>query len=290
MYKFILLLSCMMLTLSLSAQDDEQIKIKKEKRIQIITDEDNEVHKTVTVDVDNDQERNITIKTIKDGEEKVMSWTDDGDIPDDVKKHLEENNIDIQILKGDQKGLHTEDHDVEVEKEIVIIKKNDGETEHLEWNGEGEMPKEIRQLLDEEGIDLSQVRRNGKGKRIKMRRKQRGRRDQRGSRTHHQNVERHKWESPHPKSKTYLGVHLEKSENGVQVMDVIVDSPAHKNGLKSGDIITQVNGAHTRRPRDLMMLISLFDPNDTVEVKYSRGSKSKSTKIKLGERERPARR
>lgn len=126
-----------------------------------------EKEKTVSVNVNeaDNGERTVTITTEEDGDEKVIEWTDNGTIPEDIKKKLKAENIDISFLEGGNgdKIVIEIDNDVEVEERSikgkrVIIKKNDnGDVEQMEWDGTGEMPEEVKQLLDEHDIDLDEL-------------------------------------------------------------------------------------------------------------------------------------
>ncbi len=61
----------------------------------------------------------------------------------------------------------------------------------------------------------------------------------------------------------------------------MIDSPAHKAGLKKGDIIKEINGANIRGIDDLLTILRFFDVDDTVKVDYSRGGKAKTAKLRL---------
>lgn len=126
-----------------------------------------EKEKTVSVNVNeaDNGERTVTITTEEDGDEKVIEWTDNGTIPEEIKKKLKAENIDISFLEGgDSDQIVIEiDNEVEVEERSkkgkrVIIKKNDnGNVEQMEWDGTGEMPEEVKQLLEEHDIDLDEL-------------------------------------------------------------------------------------------------------------------------------------
>lgn len=150
-----------------------------------------EKEKTVSVNVNeaDNGERTVTITTEEDGDEKIIEWTDNGTIPEEIKKKLAAEHIDISFLEdGDGDKIIIEvDNEVEVEESSmkakrVIIKKNDnGEIEQMEWDGTGEMPEDVRNLLEEHDIDLDELHEeHGDRPRRKMRiareqRKQMGR-------------------------------------------------------------------------------------------------------------------
>lgn len=63
---------------------------------------------------------------------------------------------------------------------------------------------------------------------------------------------------------------------------VVSGSPAEKAGLKSGDIILEINGEKISQNHPLSSLISQYQPGDEVELKIFRDSKESTLKVKLG--------
>ena len=133
--------------------------------------------KVVTVDVkkEGDSERTIKIVTGEDGDQKVIEWTDNGEIPDDIRKKLEDQNINVMILDPDDNQMVIDvDTDMEfgdgdVQKEVIVIKNDDGEVTEFEWDGEGEMPAEMKELLEEHDIELDELHEaHGEGHKVKM--------------------------------------------------------------------------------------------------------------------------
>lgn len=134
---------------------------------EVIVKKASDSEKTVSVNVNDDNgQRTVTIKTEGDGDDRTIKWTDDGEIPDHIKKQLEDENIDIKILGGsDQSGgreirIDIDDEveivDGAVHKKMIFVKRDDdGDVTELDWDGEGEMPAEMRELLDEHDIDIS---------------------------------------------------------------------------------------------------------------------------------------
>jgi serine protease Do len=64
------------------------------------------------------------------------------------------------------------------------------------------------------------------------------------------------------------------------------DTPAAKAGLRSGDIITEVNSKPVRSARHLTELVSELPVGKPVEVKFMRDGRVQSTSVTLGERPR----
>lgn len=63
---------------------------------------------------------------------------------------------------------------------------------------------------------------------------------------------------------------------------VVSGGPADKAGLKSNDIITQVNNQDINETRPLGAIISNFSPGDEVTVKFLRDKKEQTITVKLG--------
>ncbi len=123
--------------------------------------EQGEMTVNVTVDADDDTtERNIKIMTVKDGEEQEIEWEDQGEIPAEVKKMLSEKGIDLQILQSgsDQEktvSVTVEGDNDSTERSIKIITKKDGEEPlEMNWQDNGQIPADIQELLEKEGVDI----------------------------------------------------------------------------------------------------------------------------------------
>jgi len=63
---------------------------------------------------------------------------------------------------------------------------------------------------------------------------------------------------------------------------VVSGSPAQKAGIKSGDILLEINGERIDENHTLGALISQYKPADEIEVKILRDGKESTIKIKLG--------
>jgi serine protease Do len=57
---------------------------------------------------------------------------------------------------------------------------------------------------------------------------------------------------------------------GALVSDVQADSPGQKAGLKSGDVITEINGKKILESNELRMNVSMMEPGQTVKLKVFR--------------------
>jgi serine protease Do len=70
---------------------------------------------------------------------------------------------------------------------------------------------------------------------------------------------------------------------GALVTEAQPGSPAAKVGLKSGDVITGVGGAHVQDGRDLARKVAGIGPNKAVDLTFVRDGKEQKVSVKLGE-------
>lgn len=79
-----------------------------------------------------------------------------------------------------------------------------------------------------------------------------------------------------------------KEPRGALVADVIKGDPAEKAGLRSGDVIIDVNGKSIKDAHELLILIASFHVGDKVNVKILRDGQEKVFQVTVAERkERP---
>jgi putative serine protease PepD len=82
----------------------------------------------------------------------------------------------------------------------------------------------------------------------------------------------------------YLGVEIGDTGNGVYIGAVTAGSPADKAGLKTGDVITSVNGKATPTSDVLGTVLAGMKPGQDVTVKYhTQGGKVATAEVTLGE-------
>jgi serine protease Do len=73
------------------------------------------------------------------------------------------------------------------------------------------------------------------------------------------------------------------SSQGVLVTQLVQDGPADNGGLRSGDIISEVDGTQVLEPNQVEKALSKRKPTDTVGLKILRGRKTLQIKVKLQE-------
>ncbi len=75
-----------------------------------------------------------------------------------------------------------------------------------------------------------------------------------------------------------------KETSGVYVAKVYEENPAHKAGIKAGDVITMINGKKIDTSRGLTVTIANLKVDETIKVKLIRKGKEKIVKVTLGKR------
>ncbi|MBP6507849.1 MAG: DegQ family serine endoprotease [Opitutaceae bacterium] len=73
------------------------------------------------------------------------------------------------------------------------------------------------------------------------------------------------------------------TKQGALVTDVTPGSPADKAGLKSGDVITKLDGTAILEPRRLQLAVTRLAPGTEVKVEYVRDGKTALVSFKLGD-------
>ncbi len=71
---------------------------------------------------------------------------------------------------------------------------------------------------------------------------------------------------------------------GALVVGVFIDSPADRAGIRSGDIITAVDGEAILGIRDLLERITVYRPGDRIDVMLARGSQRMTLKMQVIQR------
>jgi putative serine protease PepD len=81
-----------------------------------------------------------------------------------------------------------------------------------------------------------------------------------------------------------LGVQVGTASNGVSVAKVESGSGAEKAGIKSGDVITSVDGTKVTSSQQLRTIIAAHKPGDTLQVEVLRSGSTKTLTVTLGSR------
>jgi putative serine protease PepD len=84
----------------------------------------------------------------------------------------------------------------------------------------------------------------------------------------------------------YMGIEVGDSTSpaGALAQQVIPGGAAAKAGLKSGDVIIEMNGAAIASTDDLSSVIDVLQPGNTISVTFVRAGRQHTVKLTLGER------
>jgi len=279
-----------------TVKDNGEKKIEKE--VEII-----EIHST-NESGNHSQDREINIDD--DGDIMIIKLKDGEELPEDVKKILEEHDIDIEELKKEK--LH-EGHEKEtkmMQKKAIKIKTkdSDGNETIMEWNGDGdgEVPADIQKLLEEEGIeiegsdhkmifiendsdvkDIKISKETSKQYRIKTIDEDGNEKviEWNGEGEMPEEMKKHKELFKKEKkvikkklksssNRAQLGVMVEETDArpGVRVIDVIKNSPAEAAGLKTGYTITRINDDKINTIDELLSALRPHNPGDNIKLDY----------------------
>jgi len=221
------------------------IRIDKSMSEKEINSSDNKnVEITTEIINGNKKERYKIIKSDEEGDQ-TMEWDGEGEMPEDIRKELEQLDIDTEI-EGDVMRIHIDANDMEKEENderIVINKKlRDGDKrQRMMWkerDGKPSFPE-------------------GRNRSLSF-----------------------KSDSPNT-NKVSLGVMIENTDSGVVVTDIVPGSAAESAGLRRGDTILKINDKYIFTINGLLEALNPFNPDEKVKIKYIREGKEKSGSGKL---------
>ena len=75
-----------------------------------------------------------------------------------------------------------------------------------------------------------------------------------------------------------------KAASGALVADVTAGSGAEVAGLRTGDVITSIDGKEVKAAEDVTSAVNSHKPGDEMKVTYRRGDETTEVTVKLGER------
>jgi serine protease Do len=70
---------------------------------------------------------------------------------------------------------------------------------------------------------------------------------------------------------------------GALVGEIVPNSPSQKAGIKTGDVITAVNGKKVSDPRELRLMIGTMAPGTKVQIEVNREGQTKTFNVELAE-------
>lgn len=81
----------------------------------------------------------------------------------------------------------------------------------------------------------------------------------------------------------FFGVMIDPSAEGMELLDVVKDSPAEKAGLKKGDILQSVNEHQISTYEELTKALSNYKPGDSIVVMYRRDGQVNKVQANLAD-------
>jgi hypothetical protein len=247
---FVLLCTGCLLTTSFAQQTETSTEKDGKKKIVIIT-------KKV------DDEGNVTTeKIVKEGEDAEVIFIGPGENEFEFKQ---EKDIDIEV----------EDNDGEKHMKFKIIR--DGKPEVFEWRGEGEMPEEMKQQLEEKGMNINIIDGDHavvirKANHFNFRKPNACLGVRIGQKVEIENVNGEE-------TQTETGF----SEDGVPILGIIEDSGAEAAGLLAEDVITAINGITVEEMEDVIDALTDLEAGTTVSINYLRNGSAEQTNATLGD-------
>ena len=98
------------------------------------------------------------IKLDEDGNKQVIEWNGEGEMPEEMKGLIEENELHFGEIHEGHHEMRMINVTADVEEEYgmkkvkIVIDNEDGEPEVIEWEGEGDIPAEIQEKLDHHNV------------------------------------------------------------------------------------------------------------------------------------------
>ncbi len=259
--KYLLLLLSIVLCISLQAQDDQTTIIERESSIS----------KEVKVEEENGILNVRIVTTDEDGNQDVMVWSgteDDPDMPEEIKAYVMGDDVQHgNMRKKKQMRLKVID--------------DEGNEKLLEWDGEGEMPAEMKEHILENGRRMTEeardMRRNELKERHMEHRKERAEGGEYGGRDRSKG----KGKGRRDEKKAKLGIVINDDNGSVGVKEVMDNSAADIGGMLPNDIITVVDDTVIDNFNRLQAELATHNPGDTIKVTVNRNGKKKKLKITL---------
>jgi predicted metalloprotease with PDZ domain len=194
--------------------------------------------------------------TDTNGEVKIEEIILEGE---EAEKYLMEKKKELGVdgnVTYIKKEMNMEGSQVKINegKKIVIrVKEDNGESKVIEWNGEGEMPAEIKKHLEESNTDIDVEEMTDGQVRVVVRTSD---------------------------EKMKLGIVPENHVDGVKVVDVVNGSKAEELGLQKDDIIYEVGGKMVGSSVQLSARLAEIGEGNSASISLLRNGEKKSVEIK----------
>jgi len=244
--------------------------------------------------VDGEVKRKVSIVIEENGEQEEIEWIDNGEIPAEIKTMLDEKGIDLTVLNGeDEKTITITIDDTDGNEKAIHTKKEikkaykiktideEGNEKIMEWDGEGEMPAEMKKLMEEHvPHDNHKGHHKRHGKKRKMMIKKGMNKEDMFMHGHGEKTKR-KHNKKGNGNKAQLGVHISNEGDGILVESVISESGAEEAGVKAGDVINSLDGTKVKIMEDLISGLSDKKPGEVVRLKVERDGKIQDIDVVL---------
>ena len=277
---------------------------------QLSAQEKKEIQKVVVIEKTIDEDGNVVEKKIvKEGK--------------DAKAFLESNENNVWITEeGEEINLNGKDVKFTKKEAYKIIKLDEeGNREVIEWTGEGEMPDELKEAMEEHDIQINVEVEEEEGEDRKheikiikkgdsadeeielefsgdevpddikemlekegINLKMLNGDDEHAVFIYEENDEQDDIKEQNS-NKAKLGVFIRSDDNGVKVNGVMENSAAEKAGILEGDVLTWVNDSKVTSMKELVDALSGYAPNDKVTVSLFRDGDIKTFEVILQKRE-----
>jgi len=222
-------------------------------------------------------------------ERKEASGTEADALIKELKEDgsLEGIDVEVEVEQSMKSGSSKKEtlEDISIEKSIEdgkekttykIVTEKDGEKKVMVWKGEGEMPAEMAELLENVDIETNTSK---DGKEMSITIDAEGDEETEIHETH--TVEKRIVVKRQKENKVSLGIMIEDDSEGVVVSDIVPDSVAKKSGLRSGDTILKINDTYVFNTKMLLKVLADFEKGDKVKVTYLRDGKQMTTKAEF---------
>lgn len=212
------------------------------------------------------EEKKVIVRKVEKSEVKESDKSNNGKektitINVETDENVENENATLAITKEIVNGK---------EKSVYkLTEDKDGEIKVIEWDGEGEMPAEIREKMKSVDVAIGE----GDKKMIWIEKNVEAG-SPKGKRKH---IKMHDAMPPQPKVK--LGVMISDDNNGVNVDEVFKGSSADKAGLEKGDVILKLNDKYIFSEEALFETLAGFKEGEKISVTVIRGSKEKTMNL-----------
>ncbi|WP_235298824.1 PDZ domain-containing protein [Portibacter marinus] len=267
---------------------EEAERYLREKKQELgIELEKGETTKTINKSVDVEygakgvsDQRKMRIKIVdENGEPKLLEWDGEGEMPEEMKKYVEEHNIDMDV---DVDDIHNE-IDVKVKQYDEIANepgvKKEVKVKQIGKEGQVVIEKVEGKEIGEE-IIIKEV--TGKEKKIvietiEKENVEKENMDEELEMQIEKEIELEEYENDRPR----LGVMPQNHVDGVEIQEVITGSIAEKAGLKKGDIIYSINGQSVGSVVQLRDRLSKVSEGAEAKIDFLRAGKKQFIRTNL---------